>query len=865
MARDLERFVSQPQVWRRRLGIAAAALAAVALVWSLVHFLQPPPEQHISNNHRPDPEVARPPALQHFRLDIRRDGKGSIPKTQEDLDRLFPLQAGDKLRIAAAVPSGLKVRLFTVTLTDPGFKVQELKLERAGDKLQVPGLVPLEGSPATEVLFLCGSRDSFPRLEDVAALLADLSRKTGASAGDEALVLPRLLSFQSDKVDDPLHGLIGAGEEDPEQRVAALLDKLRLKLRGKYVFIAGISFTHVPGALQGKAKRALPSATPTIPTEDNWGGTAEQQMLFREVMGRLLQTKQVRDNYPAECTWPPKFYILPKSEKVYNAFAGPYALDKESKKYLVRAVITEGFLNGIVKEDGDILSAVMGHELAHITLGHLRKRIIREVAGLALGRQQEIDADLEGVRIAVAAGYDFRSGIRNAFHAWKVLGSYSNFEGIRATHPSWTERLRLLDQKRARIWSAMSAFQNGYFFLHAEQYRTAEACFQNVVDEFPDCAEAWANLGYARLMQYFDGLTALDLRKYGIAQVVAGAFYARPQGLISPRGDEKKWRSAVLALKTALVKDPNLILAQGNLGLAYLVHPDGEKKTEEALGYFRKAYKLKDKGLDGLNLAAFLVNNGVAELAAGRSEQAGKMFAVARKYLPAKGSAIRDQLELAILYNEAIIAAASTDKDTRIKAFHGLEDYLRRASPEATWWSLAFEKYDKLGQELDLKRESRETLAKRARGKRMRLLASVEFAQGKLITLSERTRLVLKRLGQEKSVGVPIYRSSRVKRYFEIAPGIDLLADHLLLAVFLTSPKAPPVYVQASGGGAKKQPIRVGMTMSDFVKILDGQPFERRFLDKPKVEYLFLPTLGLGIRYAEGKVTEIVLAQIPRK
>src|SRR5438876_364084 len=98
----------------------------------------------------------------------------------------------------------------------------------------------------------------------------------------------------------------------------------------------------------------------------------------------------------------------------------------------------------------------------------------------------------------------YKSGVRAAFHEWKLLGDYSNFEGIKATHPSWAERLTFLDKGQEHIWKAMAAFQNGYFFLHAEQYVTAESCFDKVVKDFPDCAEAWANLGYARLMQYCD-------------------------------------------------------------------------------------------------------------------------------------------------------------------------------------------------------------------------------------------------------------------------------------------------------------------------------------------------------------------------
>jgi serine/threonine protein kinase/tetratricopeptide (TPR) repeat protein len=686
MALDLEHFVESPLVWRRRVQMLTAGLAALTLLiltGSWIHSLQPDTRPK-ETDPLPEARATRPAALKHFRLDVRRAGQGIIPKTQEDLDLLFPLHAGDKLRIAVTVPPDIKAGLFTLTLTDPNLQVRELRLDRAGGQLHVPGLVPLEDSPATEVLILCGGSDRAPLLKEVAALLADLPGKVRGPAPKDSLRLTRVRSFDSDGVDDPLLARVGAKEDDPEQRVADLLDQVRAKLRQDFAFVAGISFTHTASAVNAKAQRAARAAEAKVPAPDKWGGAPEDQQVFRDVMGRLLATKRVRKSYPSALIWPPKVYIIPNSKKAFNAFAGPYARDEHSKKYLVRAVITEGYMTAIVKEDKNILAAIMGHELAHITKGHLTRRIVKDnLADLVLSRGQEIEADLEGVKIALAASFDFQGGIRSAFREWKVLGDYSNFEGIRATHPSWAERLRLLDTKRADLWKAMAAFQNGYFFLHAEQYKTAETCFQNVTEEFPACAEAWANLGYARLMQYCDGLEVKDLHKYGIGHVVAGAFYARPEGLVS-RGDEKKWQAAVRALKTALEVSPSLVLVRANLGLAYLVHPDGDKKTDTALEYFRAAYNQKDKGLTGLSLAAFLVNYGVAELAAGEDKRAAELFGVARSVLPPRGASIRSQVELALRYNEALLAAAAPDKDSQAKAFHALEVYLREAGPDST-------------------------------------------------------------------------------------------------------------------------------------------------------------------------------------
>ncbi|MCI0682931.1 MAG: M48 family metalloprotease [Gemmataceae bacterium] len=622
-------------------------------------------------------------------------------------------------------------------------------------------------------------------------------------------------------------------------------------------------------AAQEKKKPTEPPAAGPAeqkPATEEQGGSAKDQELFREVVERLLQTEQVRKHFPPNFQFPPKTHILPKSAKVYNAFAEYHVVDPATKKILTKAVVTEGYMDHIVKGDADVLAAVMGHELAHIIKRHAYLYGKKELTTYAFSREQEIEADLEGVKIAVAGGFPYRSGIRNAYRAWKVFGEITNFEGVKATHPTWVERLRLLDRDQAHIWQAMAAFRNGYYFLHMEQYRTAETCFEDVVEEFPECGEAWANLGYARLMQYCDGLEAKDLRGLGIGQIAAGCFYDRPPGLAPTvrGGDEKLWRAAVQALETALRRQPKLVLPNANLGLAYLVHPQG-KQPELALEHFGKAYTSKDKGLNDLSLAALLINFGVAEQALGRSREAADKFRAARTaLLAARKSDIKYQVEDALLYNEALVLAGG-DREGQGKAFETLQVYLSFASPDSTWWPLAHEHYEKLGTALARKPAPRADLAKRVGGNVLRLVTSVEVAPGKLITVSDSTPKTLTRLGRARSVGIPIFHRSKVKRYFEVSPGVDLLAGEQVLAVFLTSDQAPRVTLQATGVGARKRDLRVGMPVGEFLEIIKSQPTERRFVDDPTITYLFVSDLGLGARLGPDRVEEMVLAVVPRK
>ena len=601
------------------------------------------------------------------------------------------------------------------------------------------------------------------------------------------------------------------------------------------------------------------------------GGTEAEQKMFHEVMDRLMQTSQVRDSYPKDFAWPPRAFIKPDSAREFNAYASAYGEKDEKGKIPAMVTITEGFLAGIIKGDPNVLAAIMGHELAHLIKKHNGNYRRDDLKFRAFSREQEIEADLEGVKIAVAANYPYQSGVKAFYRAWLQFGSSSNFEGLSSTHPTFIERLEILDRGKAHIWKAMAAFQNGYFFLNCEQYKTAETCFLSVVKEFPECAEAWANLGYARLMMYCDGLDDKDLKAFGIGQFVAGCFYARPEGIVVGRNaDEKEWAAAVSALETALNLDGNLMLVRGNLGLAYLVHPQG-KKVGKALAYLNKAAEEFDLGHTSISRAALMINHGVALQADGKLEAAAKIYDVARTLLPkpsrfVKAAVVTSQLELALIYNEAQIAAASKDEKLRTKAYGDLEVYLEVAPASTAWWTLAFNQYQKLGEELGQKPQTREQLVKYNRSKTPRVQASVEVSEGNHIVLSEGMDKALATLGRDSMEGIPIAPTlKKIKRYCDAAPGVDLLADHKVLAIFLTSDKAPSLFVQDAGVGSAKKKVSVGMPKAEFSAAMKDYFSEQRYIDNPTIEYQFFPDIGLGVRFAGDNVRELVLARIPRR
>jgi hypothetical protein len=418
----------------------------------------------------------------------------------------------------------------------------------------------------------------------------------------------------------------------------------------------------------------------------------------------------------------------------------------------------------------------------------------------------------------------------------------------------------------------MSAFQNGFLFLELEQYLSAQQCFKAVLAEFPDCYEAWANLGYTQLMRYCDGLDADDLRHYGIGQVVAGGFYTRPASLESKvRGaDEKLWRDAVKALNRALALKGDLVLPRASLGVAYLVHPEG-KDVKQADRWFTEAlarYK-KDPELrrNPLSFAALLNNAGVADLARGEVDAARFKWQTAAEVSQAAAfTPLVKTLEEALLYNQALLAARAPEAEGKRRAHKLLELYLLRSVPDSAWWALAYGDYARLAKESGLPARPRDELARRQVPTLVRLLTSVTV-DGQAVTLSEPTAGAVGRLGKDAGVAMPLFPGSKIVRWRFAARGLDLLGKDKVVAIFLTSPKAPPVTVQATGLGARPRELRVGMTEKEANEVLKDQRSDRGLyaLADPRVGYRFYPEIGLAVRFGNDRVEEMAIAQVPRR
>lgn len=585
---------------------------------------------------------------------------------------------------------------------------------------------------------------------------------------------------------------------------------------------------------------------------------ADDAAMVKEVSARLIAVATPIRGY----LWPPKAYI-PTPQQMEEFGMTPDTINAfayfEGRQPMM--AFTTALLEQIVEGDENRLALIGGHELSHLLLKHPAPKPARDrttTLAAAFSRDDEIEADLKGIELALKAGYGYRPALKSFQRFIDLKMNYNSFHGLKASHPSWFERLSLLDKEQAKLWKAMSAFSNGSFFLAIEQYRTAEDSFERVTADFPKAYDAWNNLGYARLMQYADALEAEDLRKMDVGHILVGAFYDRPESFPPPKAvNREQWEAAVAALNKALELKPDLTLAKANLGVAYLLHPDG-KDAAKASQLLNEAYAALVKGDKSVNDAATLavvVNAAVADMARGDSKSAATRLAFAEK------NGQNDPAVLAaVKYNRARLSFSTATAAEKKEALKNIEMFLDLESPESAWWDLGYDRYAQLAQEQGVAVKEKE--ARRAENEQnfVQTVVSVSFGK-KVVTLADSLETVTEKLGAAQAI--PQMPGTKLVRLRYPQHGADILSTREVIAIFLRGLQSPSVEVRPAGLSARPRQLRVGMTEAQVQRLLGGDFFETP-IDDPVMQYQFYHQIGVAVRYGGPRklVQEVVVTQV---
>ncbi len=588
--------------------------------------------------------------------------------------------------------------------------------------------------------------------------------------------------------------------------------------------------------------------------------TSKDTGLAQQVFENLLRVA------PAQSTiqWPPTLQIVGNQD--VNAFATIEVTNGAQRSVVI---CYTGLLETVVQGDPDRIAYVLGHEIAHHLLGHTRKTVAEtDFLRATFTRAQELEADRRGMELALQAGYSYEGGL-SAIHRMIDLGlNYSSFEGLSSDHPSWYDRIAQLDQNQASLWRSLSAFENGTFFLIAQNYPLAERSFKQVTKSFPKSDEAWANLGYALLMQYTDSLDESAIRHFDIGQVVTGGFYRRSRSLEGQvRGiNEELWWDSVGALREAIRINPGLSLPRANLGIAYLFRPEG-KDPGKAAQYLEEASTLadQDKSLDPVARLAEQTNLAVAYAAMGDPERALSTIGAIESSLESPELASsRNTLSVssALAYNRAFLLADSTDVKSKTIALNELKHYLKRADPTAMWWKTAYTKYSSLSKTMGIVPDPEASIFANETP-HFRPVEALTLGTTSVALGDDFDHLRLSARGTDRvSTLIP---GTNLVRIDYPTLGIGVLGTDEVLAFVLKGTNAPTITLKQMGLASKSSQVRIGISTHDLDALMQDSDYDFRQLTDPEVSYRYYKDLGLAFLTQNGSVTEIVISQIPKQ
>ena len=596
----------------------------------------------------------------------------------------------------------------------------------------------------------------------------------------------------------------------------------------------------------------------------------EDRLLVEQVSKRLLVTldiSQIKD------PWPPIFEI--QENEGVNAYA---TFDKTDNIYKV--VISSKTLDIIINGNADRLAYILGHELSHIVLGHVKEiNSSSNILITAYSRENEKQADIMGMKLALKAGYSFKEAINTLKMFKDKLGDYSSFEALSYDHPPWSKRLSYLDSAQSQLWCSMSSFENGVYFLLFQNYEAAIVCFNKVKSEFPQCYEAYTNIGYAYLMQYFDGFELEDLKYFNdIGQLVVGGFYRRPASLEREiRGiDEGLWWEAIGNFKEALKIKEDLALVKSNLGIAYYLDPR-KLSLGESAKYLDEAVRQveNDATLDPILKATVYLNAGVIGMAEEKFEQAKSDFdnanylinnleSAAYSFTPGEYLIKYDQsLFNAIYFNKIYLNYLENDTyNQNCKIVNNLFEYLQHNNPASIWWEYAYYLYSKIGDEKKCNIKRKEEIFDEMILE-FKPVISLGF-NNKYLFLSQELNDALKQFDSYEII--PIVEERKINKFIIEDYGIGIITNgEVVLGIELYNNSALVISVFSNRHNRQVLDIQIGKNKDDLNIIDENIPKSCLILPYENERFIFYDEIGLAFLIANNIIKKIIIIQPPIK
>jgi hypothetical protein len=112
---------------------------------------------------------------------------------------------------------------------------------------------------------------------------------------------------------------------------------------------------------------------------------------------------------------------------------------------------------------------------------------------------------------------------------------------------------------------------------------------------------------------------------------------------------------------------------------------------------------------------------------------------------------------------------------------------------------------------------------------------------------------------------MPVIRGTNLAQLDYPNQGIKVIATDEVLAIILSGDKAPALRVREMGLGTKTVELKIGMTNAELDRLLGDTDYDFRQLVDPDLNYRFYSDLGIAVLSQGGKVTQLVISQVPKR
>ncbi len=204
---------------------------------------------------------------------------------------------------------------------------------------------------------------------------------------------------------------------------------------------------------------ATGSEEESIRAEQEYGRECSREFVKQfpgDVPGQEQKTAEEIGSRLAEAVGDPrlKFHITVVASPAANAFALPGGF----------IFITRSLLH-LCEHDQDTIAFFLGHEIAHVVLGHAKDQLtaktlldaisarlsgagqlLRQMVTKGYSRTLETEADRTAVKLTAAAGFNARAAIRALEHLSRITPDHSGLAEYFSTHPSFADRIEDLKE-----------------------------------------------------------------------------------------------------------------------------------------------------------------------------------------------------------------------------------------------------------------------------------------------------------------------------------------------------------------------------------------------------------------------------------